>query len=451
MFKTGLKIFIVVASIAAIVLGYYYFFQRNKNVPDAYGIFINDGPLLRVNKPIKFWDALDRNGFLKEMDSSWQKTFGTLQFVKKKAAVKNIYISPQTIENKVSLAFIIENYSTSNAYRVMDYLHDSIFNAQKIVQKDKSGLDYFAVYDKDAPILFYANLDGIVVLTFSDSVMLEMLNKIADNKPVKHGKLFNTANDKVAANLFFDRTGAAKKGSSFAFKMLQNPYSQADQYVFDLYLKDGALLMSGLSEPLSGSMEEEIAKASSRTFELADIIPEKVQILYQLSADGLVTQFDRKELITDKQNLWISSFTVDEYSFFKSGKLYGIGIKSKGKSSAFEALKSYEQILGKSLDFQTYRFDKEISFKIAKSDFNWLKGLMPGFFNSKQELSYAVAAGDYLVFANRLDEIKNICKNSVLNRNLKASYRFEQHKTNFQVLQIHCFIVNLIRMCFKNY
>lgn len=431
MFKTGLKIFIVVASIAAIVLGYYYFFQRNKNVPDVYGIFINDGPLLRINKPVKFWDALDRNGFLKEMDSSWQKTFGALQFIKEKAAVKNIYISPQAAENEVSLAFIIENYSTSNAYSVLKYLQDSVFNSQKIVQKNKSGVEYFALYEKDVPILYFANLDGIVVLTFSDSVMVKMLIKVTENKPVKHGKLFNTANDEVLANLFFDRRGANNKLNSFTFKMMQKPYSQSDQYVFDLYLKDGTLLMSGLSEPESGSMEAEVAKASSRTFELADIIPEQIEILYQLSADGMVTQFNRKELISDKQNLWLGSFSVDEYSFFKSDKLYGIGIKSKGKSNALESLNSYEQILGKSLDFQTYSFDKEISFKIAKSDFNWLKGLLPGFFTDKLQLNYAVAAGDYVVFANRLDEIKNICKNSVLNRNLKASYRFEQHKKQF--------------------
>ena len=428
MFKTGLKIFIITASLAAIVLGYYYFFQRNKNVPNTYGIFIKDGPLLRVNKSVKFWDALDRNGFLKNMDSLWFNTLAKLQHVQEQESVKQVFVSPRVMGNSISLAILLENYSNTHAYNVMDYLKDSVFQNLKIVPKEKSKFDYFAVYKGENPIIYFANLDGIVALTFSDDVLMDVLAKVSDNKPVNPHKLFNTANDEVLANLFFDKTASGDHSKSFIISFLQRPYGQSDRFVYDMYLKDGTLLMSGLSMPQKGSIEEELTKASSRPFELAEIIPEKIETLYQLSADGLVTQFNRKELITDKQNLWLSSFTVDEYSFFKSDELSGVGIKSKGRSNAVEALRSYDKVTGKSLKFQTYKFDKETSFDIASGDFNWLGKLLPGFFDQKQKLNYAVAVGDYVVFTNRNDQAKHICRNSVLNRNLKDAYRFEQHK-----------------------
>jgi hypothetical protein len=428
MFKTGLKIFVVVASLSAIVLGYYYFFQRNKNVPDTFGIFIKDGPLLRINKSVKFWDALDRNGFLKKMDSTWVSSFGSLQQVQEQGSVKQIFVSPRLVENSISMAILFECYSTSHGFNVVDYIHDSVFQNLKIVSKEKSNYDYFAVYEGETPSFYFANLDGIVALTFSDIALMDILSKITDNKPVKPHKVFNTANDEVLANLFFERKISEEQSKTFLFSFLKNPFGQPSRFVYDIYLKDGTLLMSGLSMPQKGSIEEDLTKASSRPFELAEIIPEKIESLYQLSADGLVTQFIRKNLITDKQNLWLSSFTVDEYSFFVSDDLAGVGIKSKGRSNAVEALRSYDKVVGKSLDFQTYKFDNETAFDITSGDFTWLENILPGFFNQNQKLKYAVAVGDYVVFANHIDQIKHICRNSVLNRNLKDGYRFEQHK-----------------------
>jgi hypothetical protein len=428
MFKTGLKIFIVVAAISAIVLGYYYFFQRNKNVPDAYGIFIQDGPLLRINNPVKFWDALDKNGLNKSVDSIYIQTFASLQMIKEHESVKNIFISPQIANDKLTLAVILENYSSSHAYNVVDFLKDSVFQNQKIVEKEKQNLDYFAVYYNENPIIYFTNVNGILLICFDADVLHSMAKKVYEKKPIEPHKLINTANSEVIANLFFYQIEAESSQTEFCFSMLKKPYGQSKNFVFDLYLKDGALLMSGLSDPITESLEQEIAKLTAREFDLSEVIPEDISMLYQLSADGLATQFVRKELINEKQSLWLESFSLNEYSFFKSDKNLGIGIKSKGKSNAIEALKSYDQILGHSLTFTKYSFDKEISFEIAKGNFQWLEKLLPGFFNAKERLNYAVATGDYVVFSNNYDELKQICRNTVLNRNLKSSYKYEQHK-----------------------
>lgn len=429
MFKTGLKIFVVVASLSAIVLGYYYFFQRNKNVPDAYGIFIQDGPLLRINKPVKFWDALDKNGFNKVIDSLWIQTLGSFQKIKEHESVKNIFISPQFVDDKISIALILENYSSSHAYNIIDFLKDSVFQNQKIVEKQKESLDYFAVYHNENPIMFFSNVDGILLITFEADVLHAMAKKVDEKKSIEPHKLINTANSEVIANLFFYNTITEENQSDFIFSMLKKPYGQSKNFVFDLYLKDGALLMSGLSDPLAESIEQEIAKLTAREFDLSEVIPENISMLYQLSADGLATQFLRKEMINEKQNIWIESFSLNEYSFFKSDKSFGVGIKSKGKSSAIEALKAYDKILGHNLTFTRYTFDKEISFEIAKGNFQWIERLLPGFFNTKEKLNYAVAAGDYVVFSNNYSDLKQICKNTVLNRNLKSSYKYEQHKS----------------------
>src|SRR6056297_921744 len=181
MLKTGFKIFIFVVALTGLVLGYYYFFERNKNVPDTLQVFAHNGAMLRVNNPVAFFDGLDNVGFFDQLNSSDSILFQNLRNLEKieqNNSVAHFFLGFETTDTLLNPFIVLESYNYRHAQETMDYLKNEAFDVNNMVRKEKNELSYYAVYPESEPKLFFAEVNGLIIMCFDQEVLVNQAKQI---------------------------------------------------------------------------------------------------------------------------------------------------------------------------------------------------------------------------------------------------------------------------------
>ncbi len=427
MLKTGLRIFIVIVALAGLVLGYYYFFNRSKNVPDTLQVFLHKGPLLRINNPTAFFDGLDNVAYFDQFmqsDSILLQNLRNLENIKQTNNVSYFYVGFEITDSILNPFITMECYTYRRARQTMDYLINDAFYVNNIVKKEKEQVSYYAVYPESNPKLYFAEINGLIILSFNPDVLIRQAKYVEEKRnTVKKSKLLNTANSDVVANLFLSSKG------------FDHPINQqigaskktGERYiVLDIYLKEDKWLLSGLAEVNKSGLGGMLSKANARNFALPEIIPEDVAIFYEIAATQLIDSLMIKS--NPKILTWLKEWESNKILHFKTKKGYGLAIKAKGSSVAKNALKNYKQQFETKARIKRYRFDKQTVFDIYTGEFNWTKKIAPFVFSKDLKMKYAAAVAGYVVFTTDNQTIRRICRNTVLQQNLKSSYQFQQYE-----------------------
>ncbi|MFO7862748.1 MAG: hypothetical protein R6U85_02000, partial [Salinivirgaceae bacterium] len=104
-----------------------------------------------------------------------------------------------------------------------------------------------------------------------------------------------------------------------------------------------------------------------------------------------------------------------------------VAVKVKGKSVARQSLDKYSNRFSSTSKTVQYKFDNSTTFDIEQCNFNWVTHLIPTEADIASPFQYASVIDDFLVFGNNLDMMKTICRNTVLQQNMKATYQFQEH------------------------
>ncbi len=429
MLKTGLKIFIFVVALTGLVLGYYYFFERNKNVPDTLQVFANNGAMLRVNNPVAFFDGLDNVGFFDQFnvsDSILFQNLRNLEKIEQNNCVAHFFLGFETTDTLISPFIVLESYNYRHAQETMDYLKSEAFDVNNMVRKEKNELNYYAVYPESEPKLFFAEVNGLIIMCFDQQVLINQAKQIKDYKRSgEKSKLVKIANADVVANLFIN---SSKFHHPIIRKETENQAVHNQYIVLDVYLKKDKWILSGLAQVSNAGLGNVLAKASSRNFNLPEILPEDVSIFYEMAAAQLLDTLKELAQLEAEIFSWLKEWESNKIVHFKTPKGYGVAFKAKGPSVAKNALDNYRKKFETNATINRYQFDKETSFDIYKGNFNWAEEILPFRFTSELNLKYASAVGGYIVLAPDNQTIRSICRNTVLQQNLKSSYRFQQYE-----------------------
>lgn len=432
MLKTGLKIFLILAAVAAIVVGYFYFFERNKNVPDPITVFGNEILLLRINNTAEIADAIQSSGFTTknpELDTIVTTAAHRVEALNRKEAFKKAYVVVTPSSDGLAHISVIQNYSFAHARSLLQHLKKMYTTNNKVVSKEKDGYEYEVVYQNQEPVAYFGEQSGLVLITKRLAPLLRGFQLIHDNAGGKQDfNLANTASDEVAANVFINLDKFRNMAVGPVFKLQDTLSRVKETMVLDIHLKQDELLLSGLSVPSENSLGDFIKKANQRTFTLPEIIPEDAGVLYQVSANGLINALNLKHPIEESILSWLQNWSSNEIVLFESGTAKGVAFKAKGKSLATNALEEYQNSISRNLKVENYSFDKETVFKIYSEPFKWINGFVPSLFLDEPEFQYAAASGEYVVFSTNSELVKAICRNTVLHQNLKSSYQFQQHE-----------------------
>ncbi len=432
MLRTGLKIFFVLLAITAIVLGYFYFFERNRNVPEPLDLFAEQGVIVRINQPGKFIDAFQTAGYASKSPTVDTSIIGSLQqmvLAKKQEEIKQIFVVPGFSDSTLSSLIVLQNYSFRHARSVLAFFHSHFSKQQKVVEKTKDGNKFFAVYSDAKPQLFFGERSGLVLFCHSRKVLLSGLKQIDENKkPEEKSTLIKTASKDVVANIFINIKPFVENVGGELLSQSDSSVVYAKSMVLDVHLKQDELLLSGLSNPTGESLGAFIAKADQRNFSLPEIIPEDASVLYQVAANGLIDVLFEKSKISKDILEWIKTWSDNEMVLFEASNQQGIGFKATGNSVAINALEQYKSRVDKKVQLENYRFDRETSFDIYQGNFKWIDAFIPDFFVDEPNFRYAAASGEYIVFTTQKSLLRGICRNTILQQNLKTSYQFKQHE-----------------------
>ena len=432
MLRTGLKIFFILAAIAAIVVGYFYFFERNKNVPEPLDVFSHESLVVRVNQPEKLisgFQASDYTGKSQQIDSAVIDALEQIVLVNDQEKIKDVYVLFNASDTSISSLIVYENYSFRLARSVVDFFRTHYGKKQKVVEQVKDGRHFYSIYKNDAPHLYFGEEAGLVLMSRNRETLLSGLAQInkSATKKIK-SKLYKTASKEVAANIFVNVNAFAKRFGGALLTTHDSAGLYAERMVLDMHLKQDELLLSGLSNPGKDRLGAFIAKAEQRTFSLPEIIPEGASVLYQIAANGLTKElFQRNNLLNDVLN-WLDSWSDQEMVLFEAKGHHAIGLKAAGKSVAVNALENYKKSIDKNITGANYRFDRQTTFDIFSGDFNWIGSFIPAFFTGSPNFKYAAASGEYIVFTDNRTLLRDICNNTILQQNLKSSYQFKQHE-----------------------
>lgn len=429
MLRTGLKIFTVLAAVVAIVLGYFYFFDRHKTVPDIYNVFHQSEIIVRINHPENLNAVLSSSECLSDVYNRDSSIFHALSFLNGAAVYKafNKSYVVAIIEDSIhSPVFLIENHTVGQSAEILDWATSQFYRNFKWVEKFNKAGRYFALFKGEVAHIFITEMDGVVVWASNVEALTIAMREIKHHSGGGvENKILRTAGETSFANLIIRPQLLSIKFGSLLKTEMDAKEQLSDIMVFDVYVKDNQLSFSGLSIPSNGPESLALAKAKSRRFELPTVVPENSTMVYHLSFATLLDKFSEKVDFQNKVD-WLKGWADDEVVFVQTPSETAFAIKVKGESIAKNAFDYYKSNLDKKALAEKYQFDKSTNFAFLKADFNWAKQLLPAACIASKSFNTAAIAGEFVVFSTDAEFGREICRNTILQQNLRTSYRFQE-------------------------
>jgi hypothetical protein len=429
MLKTGFKIFFIVLAVTSIVLGYFYFFDRHKVVPNPAEIFSKSGGLLLINKPDELELALQTepiHAIVSQKDSTYFDAAKFVNAANKEQQLKSIHVALETISDTLRPIFVFESFSINLSGVLYNWSKQYLNNRYKVVEKT-SDVDYAIAYSEGAPYFYFSEIDGLFLLAFGKDELLQAVEQVREFVSLgKMHKLIKTAGTNSVATLFLRPTHLLDHFKTILKNNTTDSLYLSDILVFDLYFRDNNLMLSGMSDVSSNSVSQQLANTEGSNFSLPGVIPEKSGFIYHVSFASYFEQINIPQ--KDKDYLeWLNKWSDNEAVVFVTDGEPCVAVKVKGKSVARQSLENYSKQFGSASKTVQYKFDNSTTFDIKQSNFNWIAYLIPGEIDVKSPFKYGSVIDEYVVFGNNIDIMKSICRNTVLQQNMKATYQFQEH------------------------
>lgn len=433
MLRIGLKMFFVLVALVAILLGYYYFFDRNKVVPDIFDVFNETGMVIRFNQPNKLLTVASSSEVFQEAlqnDSSLYYAAHFLQGLYGYQPYRNAGAMFIFADSLISPVYVIQNQTIGQSSGAIRWIIESFYGNYKTVEKNKNRQTYYTIYRQGDAFLYLSESNGVILWSEDVGALLKATATISKYfGKTNTEKLINTASQNSFANIFIRPPKLSAELGSEVFTNKENSDNASAIYVLDVHVKNNQIVLSGLSSVASMRESQVIAKAAGKEFSMPDVVPEQSDIVYQLDVHNLYDQFQAVGEEHQRNFNWLTTWANDEMVFFSTSSSTALAFKVKGQSIAKDALQRFaEQTEHKSV-VKRYKFDKSTDFEIVQSDFNWVKALLPSFCNVSYNLTHAVLSGEYVVFASDVQFAQDVCRNTVLQQNLKSSYRFKEQSS----------------------
>lgn len=430
MLRTGLKIFAVLAALVAILLGYFYFFDRNKVVPEIFDVFNENGIVVRFNQPDNILTVASSSEVFQEVLTKDSSLFYAAHFLHGLAEYQpfknaaGVYVFT---DSAVSPVYVVQNHSVGQSSAAFRWVLESFYRKYKPVEKFVGKQPYYAFYRNKNVLWYMTESNGVIIWGSNVETLLKATSKVSSfSGKSEQAKLVNTAGSNAFANVFIRPKLLSAELNTSIFKEQKSNDELPELFVLDVHLKNNQVVLSGLSSVTNRAESKAIAKAGSRTFSMADVVPEQSDVVYQLGFRELYGLFQESPHVSRERLNWLSGWADDELVYFRTNEESALAFKVKGQSIAHAELQSYISQSQNKASAKRYVFDKSTDFEIVQADFNWVKALLPQYCAFSQNLTHAALTGEYVVFTTNASFAEAMCKNTVLQQNLKSSYRFKE-------------------------
>ncbi|MFO7863363.1 MAG: hypothetical protein R6U85_05140 [Salinivirgaceae bacterium] len=286
MLKTGFKIFFVILAVAAIVLGYFYFFDRHQVVPNPAEIFSGSGVLVRINKPDELELALQTepvHAIVSEKDSVYFDAAKFVSAAKKSQQLKSVHVALESLHDTLRPIFVLESFSINLSRELYGWSKQYLNNRYKVVEKT-SGVDYAVAYADGNPYFYFSEVDGLFLLAFDKDELLHAVKRVWKSEPNdKLHKLIKTAGANSVATFFIRPAHLHKHFGTLLKNSATDSLYLSEILVFDMYFRGNSLMLSGMSAASDNPVSQRLAKTEGSAFSLPSVIPEKSGFIYHVS------------------------------------------------------------------------------------------------------------------------------------------------------------------------
>jgi len=433
MLRTGLKIFAVLAALVAILLGYFYFFDRNKVVAEIFDVFDENGIVVRFNQPNNILTAASSSEVFQEVLIKDSLLFYAAQFLHGLAEHQSfkyaaaVYIFTDSV---VSPVYVVQNHSIGQSSASFQWVLENFYKKYKPIEKFVGKQPYYAFYRNRNVLWYMTESNGVILWGNNVETLLKATLMVESfSSKTEQAKLVSTAGSNAFANVFIRPKLLSSELKSSVFREQKSIDELPELLVLDVHLKNSQVVLSGLSSVTNLAETKAIAKAGSRSFSMPDVVPEQSDVVYQLGFRELYGLFQESPQVSRERLNWLTGWADDELVFFRTNEGNALAFKVKGQSIAHAELQSYISQPENKASAKRYVFDKSTDFEIIHADFNWVKALLPHYFTFSEALRHAALTGEYVVFTTNASFAEAICRNTVLQQNLKSSYRFKEQSS----------------------